>query len=390
MKRINPRHGPDGARWPAIACGLLLSLLLLRPANVLAQTPASRSSDLLDTLLRSSEAPSITVAAARDERIVFSRSAGYADLESLSVATPATIYNIGSISKVMTAVAVMQLVEKGLVALDDPIQMYVPEFPEKEKPITIWHLMTHTSGIRHYLPDDFPGEPWSDNVANYGSTAEAIGIFKDDPLLFEPGSYYRYSSYAVNLLQGVVESASGLGFEEYMTRNVWAPAGMLSSSFDRPERIVSGRARGYRFEDGKIVNDYPNENVTYKFASGGMLSTAEDLVRFGVALEGGRLLMPGTTERMFTNQLPGVLEWNGDDPPSELRWEQALMWRIRRDEEDRPYINHCGSVKGFNACLIIYRDENLIVGIIDNGSGKAAGLREARAFAEIFREASTE
>jgi CubicO group peptidase (beta-lactamase class C family) len=336
-------------------------------------------------LWRETGVPSIAVAVARDQKLLFSDGIGYADLESLSRAGPTTVYNIGSISKVMAAVAVLQLVERGEVSLDDPIQKYLPAFPDKGTPITLRHLMTHTSGIRHYRPDDFPGEPWADNVATYDSIEAAVEIFEDDPLLFAPGEYYRYSSYAVNLLQGVVEAASGLGFEVYMRRRVWAPAGMLSSSFDLPERIVTGRARGYEIVDGEVVNYYPNENVTYKFAGGGMLSTVEDLVRFGVAITNHRLLGEEISTEMLEPQLDDIQVFEGEDPPSDLRWEQALMWRIRRDEADRPYLHHCGQVKGFNACLIIYRDEDLIVAIIDNGSGGAADLRGARGFAEIFR-----
>jgi CubicO group peptidase (beta-lactamase class C family) len=363
-----------------------------------ADPPLARAAEQLEALRSATGVPSLAVAVALDQRIVFSDAVGYADLESLAPARPSTVYGIGSISKVMTVVAVMQLVEQDKVGLDDPIQRYVPSFPDRGpdespdrgKPITIWNLLTHTSGIRHYAPDDFPGEAWSQNVADYPTFEEAIGIFRDDPLLFEPGAYFLYSSYAVNLLQGVVETASGLAFEDYLRRHVWAPAGMLSTAFDRPRRIVPRRARGYAIVDGEWVRDYPDENVTYKFASGGMLSTVEDLVRFGVAVNGARLLGRETTERMLAPQLHGTREFNGAGPPLEMRWEQALLWRIRRDELDRPYINHCGTVKGFNACLILYRDEDLVVAIADNGSGGAADLKGARGFAELFRPRARE
>ena len=138
----------------------------------------------------------------------------------------------------------------------------------------------------------------------------------------------------------------------------------------------------------ETFNDYPNENVTYKFAGGGMLSTPEDLVRFGAALTGGRLLTPETVNLTFTPQLDDVHQFEGDDPPTALRWKQALMWRIRDDEQGRPYVNHCGTIKGFNACLILYVDEDLIVSVVENGGGAGVALREARRFADIFRAAS--
>ena len=184
------------------------------------------------------------------------------------------------------------------------------------------------------------------NWKPYISLEEAITIFSDDPLLFEPGTYYRYTSYGVNMLQGVVETGSELGFEEYLRLRVWEPAGALRTSFDRPERIVPHRARGYLIDGSKVLN-HPYEDVSYKFAGGGMLSTAEDLARIGAAFLEGRLMKPGTVRRMPDPQLDdGDKYFRGDDPPTPLRWRQALMWRIRKDEAGRDFVNHCGTVKG--------------------------------------------
>ena len=365
-------------------CALTLFAIV---STTIAQTPQADAARYLDQLWRTSGVPSITVAVARQQQLVFSGAVGHADLDNMVPATASTVYNIGSISKVIAAVAVMQLIERGQVRLDDRIQKYVRGFPEKGGAITIWHLMTHTSGIRHYRSFDFPYGLQGDNVGTYTTLDEAIGLFKDDSLLFKPGAYYSYSSYAVNLLQGVVETASGLRFEDYMRRHVWGPAGMLSTSFDLPERIVPHRARGYKLIDGHALNYYPNENVTYKFAGGGMLSTAEDLVRFGSALLGDVLLGQEFVDSMFTPQLSSMLRFDADSgAPSPLRWRQALMWRIRDDENGRTYIHHCGTIKGFNACLILYREEGLIAAVVENGGGAATGLREARIFADFFRE----
>lgn len=379
---VNPLHGRQLRTWLFLAIALIFN-----DSRTIAQTPQEDAARYLEQLWRTSGVPSITVAVARQQQIVFSGAVGYADLDNLVPATASTVYNIGSISKVMATVAVMQLIGEGRVHLDDPIQQYVPDFPEKGAPITLWHLLTHTSGIRHYRPFDFPHGLEDDNVATYATLGEAISLFKDDSLLFRPGAFYSYTSYGVNLLQGVVETASGLGFEDYMQTRVWGPAGMSSSSFDLPERIVRHRARGYKLVDGQVRNYYPNENVTYKFAGGGMLSTAEDLVRFGNALLGDVLLRKELTDSMFTPQFSGILHFDeGGGAPQPLRWRQALMWRIRDDEKGRPYVHHSGTVKGFNACLILYREEGLVVAVIENGSGAATGLKEARTFADFFHE----
>jgi serine beta-lactamase-like protein LACTB len=214
------------------------------------------------------------------------------------------------------------------------------------------------------------------------SLEEAIKIFRDDPLLFQPGERHLYSSYAVNLLQGVVETASGLSFEEYLRRNVWTPAEMLRTSFDVPARIVPHRARGYSVKNGRTTN-YPYGDLTYKFASGGMLSTAEDLVRLGDALNRGALLGAETLELMYKPIAP-VPRYRKEGPSQEMELAQGLLWRNARDKAGRAYVHHCGTVKGFNACLINYRDRGIIVAILGNGDPVTPARREAEAFAEIF------
>ena len=280
----------------------------------------------------------------------------------------------------------MQLVEQKRVGLDDIVRDYVPTFPDKQWPVTVRHILTHTSGIRHYRSGDFTDDSAGEQRwRSYATLEEAVSIFKDDPLLFEPGRYYSYSSYAVNLLQGVIEAASGKGFEEYLRDHVWEPAGMYNTTFDFPERIVPRRAKGYLVRNRSTVN-HPWENLTYKFAAGGMISTAEDLVRFGAALNAGRLIRPETRAIMFAAQLGDTLRFGGDKSPEELSFEQALMWRIRKDAEGRDYINHCGTVKGFNACLIIYHQQNLIVSILGNGHPVTPAIHGALAVAELFLE----
>lgn len=361
---------------------VLTIFLLLAPlaASAASPSPEAQAMAYLQEVWRSTGAPGISVAVVQKGRLVFSQGVGFADLDNMVPANGSTVYNIGSISKALAAVAVLQLVEQGKVGLDDPIQKYVPTFPDKGSTITVRHVMTHTSGIRHYLGTDFGGD--DENMRPVASLEEGIKVFKDDPLLFKPGEYYFYSSYAVNLLQGVIETASGLGFEDYMTRSVWSPAGMFSTAFDVPERIVPHRARGYQNGGGKILN-YAYGDLTYKFAGGGMISTVEDLVRLGAALNRGGLLKPETLALMYKPAAP-VLQFRDKEPPQKLEFSQALMWRIFRDEAGRTFVNHCGTVKGFNGCLVNYPDHDLVVAILANALPSTPARREALAFAQFF------
>src|SRR4030095_12062335 len=115
-----------------------------------------------------------------------------------------------------------------------------------------------------------------------------------------------------------------------------------------PSRIVPGRARGYALVDGRPANN-PYGDLTYKFASGGMIATVEDLVRLGVALNHGRLSKPETAALMFTPQLQTVLGFQDNGPPSRQAFQQAMLWRIRKDDAGREFVHHCGTVQGFNA-----------------------------------------
>ncbi|HEX6864944.1 MAG TPA: serine hydrolase domain-containing protein [Thermoanaerobaculia bacterium] len=359
-------------------------LLALAPAASLAAGPPPEAQAMayLTEIWRSIGTPGISVAVAHKGRLVFSQGVGFADLENMVPANGSTAYNIGSVSKALTAVAVMQLVEQGKVRLDDPIQMYVPSFPDKGSPITIRHIMTHTSGIRHYRSTDFPDSVDNENMKPVASLEEAIKIFKDDPILFKPGERYFYSSYAVNLLQGVVEKASGLAFEDYMRKHVWEPAGMSSSVFDRPERIIARRARGYQIVDGRTLN-HPYGDLTYKFAGGGMISSADDLARFGMALNRGALLKPETLALM-DKPIDPVPRHQEDGSTQPMDFSQALIWRILKDDAGRTFANHCGTVKGFNACLVSYPDQDLVVAILANGYPAAPARREAVAIAKLF------
>lgn len=295
----------------------------------------------------------------------------------------ATVYGIGSVSKPLTGVAVMQLVEKGLVGLNDDIRTYVPEFPDKGHVITIRHLLTHTSGIRHYRNTDFPGTPDVENIAPVDGFRDGLPIFARDPLLFEPGSYYFYSSYGVNLLEGVVEKASGSTFEEYMRTHVWGPAGMTSTHFSRPDRIVPHRARSYRFEQGVVRNYYYND-LRYKFASGGMMSSVEDLVRFASAFNSGALVSPGTHAEMLKPQTAGLMTFREDGAHQEQRRQHGLLWELRTDDQGRRVAYHCGSISAFNACVVNFYEENLVAAVATN-SWECCGWRKADELAGLFR-----
>jgi CubicO group peptidase (beta-lactamase class C family) len=353
-------------------------------ATQAAQTPAQ---SYLEQLAAQSGSPGVSAAVMVNGQIVFSGGVGSANLESEEPQTGATVHNIGSISKTLTAVAVMQLVERGKVRLDAEIQDYAPWFPRKSRPITLRQLMTHTSGIRHYKAGEF-GTAEVNSFRHYDSFEESTRFWRDDPLLFDPGTQWAYSSYAVDLLQAVVESASAQTFENYLLEHVWVPSGMVSSEFDSPSRIVPHRGHGYVWNAalGRMENAR-NEDVSYKYAGGGMIASDEDLVRFGHALNTGVLLRPESLAELYRLQLPLNLPRFGADnqtvPP--IGAKQALIFRIGKDAAGHAYAEHSGSVKGTLSEFLDYYADDIVIAIHFNyGGGPVDSEAAAHALAALY------
>ncbi len=322
--------------------------------------------DYMERVRTDNGLPGFSLAVAVDGEMVFSGGVGFAELDNHTPQSGHTVHNVASVSKVLAVVAVMQLVERGSVDLDATIQTYLPYYPEKEWPITVRHILTHTSGTRHYRDGEF-GEGEMLAMRHYDDFEEATKLWRDDPLLFEPGAFWFYSSHAMNLMHGIVEAVSGHGFEEYMRRFVFQPAGMMATQFDVPSRVVHNRGRGYeRDRAGRLVNPI-FEDPSYKYAGGGMLSTVEDLVRFGIALNNGTLLAPATIQQMYEPQLDdSVMEFHPDGEPEPLEHRQGLAWYLRTDQAGREFPSHTGTVKGTRTFIANYHEYGLVLAIQAN------------------------
>jgi serine beta-lactamase-like protein LACTB len=240
--------------------------------------------------------PGLTAALVVDGEVQWTKGFGIADIENAVPARAETIYRIASLSKAITAVAALQLAERGKLDLDAPIQRYVPSFPEKPWPLTSRQLLCHQSGIRHEAPDE-----WG-STRHYSGACDALDIFQDDPLLFAPGLRAEYSTYGFNLLGCVVESVSGMRFVDYLKEDVFGPAGMDQTRADDVFEIIPNRAAGYvRLGSGGLANSRLAD-TSNKIPGGGLCSTATDIARFALAVQSGRLLKPETLKAMLTPQ----------------------------------------------------------------------------------------
>jgi CubicO group peptidase (beta-lactamase class C family) len=240
--------------------------------------------------------PSLSIAFYKDD-FLWKRSFGYADLELKTAANPDTRYRLASISKPITAVGILRLIQEGKLSLDDEVQKYVPYFPRKRWPVTIRHLLGHLSGISHYRNYDEEG-----HFKKHFTTEESIGVFKDWELESEPGTKFNYTTYGFNLLGAVIEGASGKPYAEYMRENVWKPLGMTNTTMDIADDIIENRASGYRRIDGKVKN-CEFVDISSRFAGGGIRSTAVDLINLSKGLDEGKVLSIENQMMMYTSMV---------------------------------------------------------------------------------------
>ncbi len=353
---------------PRVAVVLCL-LVLFSNARAAAQQAARQAATLPAEKVKQIEAlvgaemakqkiPGLTVAVASDRQVRWSAGFGMQDVENNVAAKASTVYPLGSISKPITAVAVMQLFERGRLDLDAPVQKYCPAFPEKQWPVTTRQVLGHLAGIRHYKSDEE-----FDSTRFYASINEGLSMFKDDPLLFEPGTKYSYTTHGYSVLGCVVEGASGQKFADFVSENVFKPAAMERIRVDSVADLIPNRAQGYRITDKGVLTNSPLADNSYKVPGGGFVSTAEDLARFAVALQTGKLLKRETLELMFTRQkLKDGKETN-----------YGLGWGVAKRPTGERAIGHSGAQQRVSTFLHMQPDQGLAVVIMANLEGARLG-----------------
>ena len=286
--------------------------------------------------------------------MVWCKGFGKADLENDIPVTPVTKFRLASVSKPVTAVAVMRLVEKGKIDLDAPVQKYVAKFPEKQWPITTRQLLCHISGIRHYRPGE------SESTRHYDSMTQSLDIFKDDDLLFEPGTKMGYSTYAYTLLGCVLEAASGKSYMDCLREEVLEPAGMINTHVDDVIAIIPHRARGYAKAGTGQLRNAGLMDSSYKIPGGGLLAPAEDLVKFAIALQNGKLLKAETVSQMATRQ----------KLKDGKEIENGLGWRV----DATGALAHGGAQQGTSTFLLVDRPNKVSVAVMANTEGVGPAL----------------
>jgi serine beta-lactamase-like protein LACTB, mitochondrial len=351
--------------------------------SVTHSKPSRKWTDAVDkgrqivrTGLTEQNLPGLSVAVGVDGDIVWAEGFGWADLENRVPVRPEMRFRIGTASIALTSAAVGVLLEKNRLNLDDEVQTYVPEFPKKQWPVTVRQLMGHLAGVRNDGGDEGPllSQPCERPV-------EALKFFADRPLLFEPGTEYRYSSYGWILVSAAIEAAANEPFLAFMRKQVFEPLGMDDTRADSTTEPIPDRVTSYfpRYAADPRYGLHLMRPLDYSCYAGSsaFLSTPSDLVRFGTAINGGKLLQPATVQLLQTSQrLP-----SGQETGYGLGWD---LETVALEGEQTTVVGHDGGVLGGTvASLIAFRERRIVVAVTSNISYAdtfAIALRIAEAF----------
>jgi CubicO group peptidase (beta-lactamase class C family) len=274
---------------------------------------------------------------------------GLAHLKKKRPAKATTSYRMASVTKMMTAVAVMQLVERGRIDLDAEVQRYVPSFPTKSAPVTVRHLLGHLSGISHYQ-----NRTKEAHFQRPYTTAESLAVFQDWPLVAAPGERYVYTSYGYNLLGAIVEARSGMSYDRYLKRKVFRPLGIRGAGVEQRAAKKRSWAQGYKLV-GDTLRRSESIDITSRFAGGGTRATVADMVRFGEGLLGGELVSPESLALM-------------QEPMATTAGEivDYGMGMASYPLGGRWVIAHAGSQAETSTLLMMFPAEGLIIAIAQN------------------------
>jgi len=318
-------------------------------------------------LVRKKKVPGIAISIIKNDSLVFSEGFGYSDIESKSEIEPdKTIFRVGSVSKPISAVGLAKLVEAKKIDLESSIYDYLPNFPKKEYDFSLRQLGSHLAGIRGYKGNEFMNtKPLT--------IEQGIEIFKNDSLIFTPGTDYFYTSYGWNLLSLVMEQVVDKPFEDYIKDTILLPAGMNMTFADKNEYIPN-KAKFYkkrrfrRFKEVEQVHNY------FKLASGGYLSTSEDIALFGKQLLNGKLVNEAILETFTTSQ-----------EVKNNKTYYGIGFQASYDKSGRAYYGHVGNGLGGYAIFYVYPKEQVVISMLMNCSNPNQDKYFDRIIDEVFR-----
>lgn len=368
-----------------IAVALLLRSFSFTPLSAFAaQSSAVQTSDRYAEKLRVFEEfvrrqmerdkiPGLTIGFTKDD-YTWVKGFGFADLENKTPAKAESAYRLASVTKPMTAVAVLQLVEKGKINLDAEVQTYVPDYPKQKWPVTIRQLLGHLGG----------GQSCSGLGPERKTVREVVALIAQCPLEAEPGTKFIYTTSGYNLLGAAIESASGQSFEDYLREHIWRPLEMHDTRMDDVRELTPNRVRGYELVNNQIKNA-PFVDVSTRFGGGGATSTIPDLLRLARGLNSERVLSKASIDLMYTPLANRDGRFTGFTTDG---WDYALGWFVF-PINGRFAVHHEGGQKGTSTLLMRAPTENFAIAFACNREGASFWIYARRLFELMFDEKET-
>ncbi len=330
-----------------------------------AQARADNVDDLVSARMAEHHIPGAAIAVVKNGTIIKMKGYGLASVEFNVPVTTETVFEIGSVSKQMTAAAIMLLVQDGKIDLDAKVSTYLNNTPESWKDVSVRNLLTHTSGIKSYTSlDGF-------ELSNRWNVDQFIKKLSPYPLEFTPGEKNIYSNSAFNLLAFIVESVSKKPFMTFMRERIFIPAGMTHTTERDPQYIVMSRAAGYEWRDGHLAGR--DGNLTNLMGAGSIVSTIGDMVKWDKALSGNKLLNDESKKQIWTKFIFN----DGNESP------YGFGWRIS-EVRGHKLIGHTGQTAGFGAANFRYVDDKVFVIALTNLGELGMGGMLASAVAKIY------
>jgi serine beta-lactamase-like protein LACTB len=327
------------------------------PATALSAEKRKNIQAAANEFLKTSATPGVAIAVVLDGKTVWAQGFGKADLENSAPATPETLFRLASVSKPLTATAILQLVERGKLDLDAEVQTYCPAFPKKEWPITSRQLLGHLGGIRHYNPDG-KGDVPDDSAKHFATMKESLTLFENDPLVSPPGSAFHYSTYGYTLLGCVLEGAAHEKYLDYMRANIFGPAGMTVTQADDSSAIIPHRSRWYHQEKSGPVQNAGVLDSSYKIPGGGFISSAEDMAHYEEAMLADKLVKRSTRDLLWTAQKTSDGKFT----------EYGMGWGVSQ-KFGLNFYGHTGGQQGTSTSIVLAPERSAGIVVLANMDG---------------------
>jgi CubicO group peptidase (beta-lactamase class C family) len=328
----------------------LVALAALTCIRTNAQTadPTARMQEIIKSFVDSKTFMG-TVLVAKDGKLLINQGYGSADLEWNIPNIPEAKFRLGSLTKQFTAASILLLEERGKLKVEDPVSKYMPDAPAAWSKITIYNLLTHTSGIPNFTSfPDYGTTEWKDT-----NPTELVARFRDKPLDFEPGAKFSYSNSGYIVLGYILEKISGQTYTDFLQQNIFTPLAMYDSGIDSNAVILPKRAQGYAPSKNGI-HHAGYTSMTIPFSAGAIYSTTGDLLKWEQGLFGGKVLTPASLTKMTT--------------PFKDNYAFGLLVA---DDSGHKRITHGGGIEGFNTSLSFYPGDKLVVIVLGNLNGGA-------------------